>query len=202
MIHRFSERIVASLVDDGHIPSQNREWCVYILETRLLTILGLSFLLFLGVLFGKPFQTVVFLILFWSVRERAGGYHSGTPKKCYILSTVVFSVCMLVGDIIAYYSGLQWSLLILSNFVLLSAPINSVSLNLTEEEYLYNRKMLRMVQCVDTMIVAFFLLRASELSAYMILGYTAAALSVAAVKIQEYTGGKTKNERVDESFRG
>lgn len=199
MIHQFSERIVDNLVADGYIPFQNREWCVYILETRLSMFIGVSCLLLLGTLFEALFQAVAFLVSFWSVRMRAGGYHSSTPNRCFVLSAIVFSMCMFLGDRIAYDSSLQWSFLIFSNLILLRAPINSASLNLSEEEYMYNKKTLRRIQCVNTVIIALLLFNNSVLSAHIVLGYAAASLSVAVAKIQEYIGGKTSNERVDES---
>ena len=90
------ERIAAKLVESETISAEDKELYEYGLKQAANTALNIATTLVVGFIFGMVWQSVLFMAAYIPLRSYAGGYHAGTPLKCYIFS-VVLTVCAISG---------------------------------------------------------------------------------------------------------
>ena len=84
MIGKLSVLLAKKLVKNGNIQENEQEMYVY----GFFMFLSHMFYLFVACIFGIVFncfiESVIFYVLFQSIRRYAGGYHAKTETKCEI----------------------------------------------------------------------------------------------------------------------
>ena len=92
MITKAVEYLVDQLIKNELIEGIQRDEYLYSLECFIEGILTTGSLLILGICFGKLIPTIVFLIFFFSLRRRTGGFHLDTFGGCYIGTLVLYVI--------------------------------------------------------------------------------------------------------------
>ena len=49
-------------------------------------LLNLISTIVIGVIVGKVFESIAFLVFYIPLRSYVGGYHASTPRSCYFIS--------------------------------------------------------------------------------------------------------------------
>lgn len=106
---KMGERIVMTTVvaykiaelmsKKGSIAQEDIDIYQYGFEIVLDTLLNTILLLILGIILGNPIHTIVFVVIFASVRIYAGGYHANTKLKCAVCTLFVYIVNVLVCNV-------------------------------------------------------------------------------------------------------
>lgn len=66
---------------------------LYVLVTNLLSIVSV---LFIGYLFDELFNTFLLQLFYAPLRLYIGGYHSKTPKGCFMIYNLIFLVFIII----------------------------------------------------------------------------------------------------------
>lgn len=101
MTHEFARRITAFLLKKNKITKSDVEVCTYGYSILLGEIFQTLLLIIMGVFFHRLRETIIFIIVFVSVRRHAGGYHASTRINCIIttiLMTVAADFCLTLTD--------------------------------------------------------------------------------------------------------
>lgn len=102
MLSNFSGHVASKMTACGAIHPEDREtyeYGIYVLSTSMLHIITV---LFIGIAFRMVPESIVFYGSYALLRKFAGGYHAGTPVRCYLLSLIV-----VVGALFAVrYTGI------------------------------------------------------------------------------------------------
>lgn len=97
----------------------------------------------LGIVFNCFIESIIFYVLFQSIRRYAGGYHAKTETKCEILSTISIALCVFVIKITRVYD-IKIFLLVLSciftTLVFILCPLDTPEKKLTKKEKKHFRK--------------------------------------------------------------
>jgi len=78
------------------IQEADRDTYEYCFKIFLMNILNFGSILLLGLIFGCLLETILFVIGFSVIRKQAGGYHAGTPLRCYLISVASYVICMFL----------------------------------------------------------------------------------------------------------
>ena len=62
---------------------------------RITVLLNLISTIVIGVIVGKVFESIAFLVFYIPLRSYAGGYHASTPWRCYFISIVIIMEMLL-----------------------------------------------------------------------------------------------------------
>ena len=102
MIGRGAKWTVNRLVAHRIIDLDDVEIYQFGLESAMLKAVHYASMLLVGLLLGMLPETIVFLIVYATIRAYAGGYHADTRGVCYLLSWItILSVslnCRLCGS--------------------------------------------------------------------------------------------------------
>ena len=58
-------------------------------------LLNLISTIVIGVIAGKVFESIAFLVFYIPLRSYVGGYHASTPRRCYFISIVIIMAMLL-----------------------------------------------------------------------------------------------------------
>lgn len=113
----------------------------------------------IGCLFSMLLETVIFLLAFSFLRSYAGGFHASSSLKCYISSSAVMAVALIVVK----YVDMSFINVIFALFgmvvCLIFAPIESKNKPLDEvEKTVYRKRVLIILFLIlSVMICSYFL---------------------------------------------
>lgn len=98
MIKKLSEKIVDKLMSFTETSSQ-REVYVYGLECFLNEVLNDIALLLAALMLQCPVEMAVWIASFLFIRLYLGGYHAKTPLRCFLLSTMIGLLSIVLNEI-------------------------------------------------------------------------------------------------------
>jgi accessory gene regulator B len=154
----MSEKIVDALVEKEIINLEDKELYLYGIEQGAFILLSFFSALLISMYFGVVLEYICFLVVFIPVRTYGGGYHSESPIKCYILSTLIIVSSLMMISIVS------WTILdcVFISFsaeivIFLCSPIESINKPLTDEEKIvYKRYVLILLILTMISIVLFW----------------------------------------------
>lgn len=159
-----AEKITQKLIASSVIEEGDRE--LYIYGFFLLTnkILYFFVAVIVGTLASVTFESVIFYIVFMSLRTYAGGVHAKTEMSCTILTTLALTVSVLGIKQLNMHTGEDLPLLLLGSgsiCILLFSPLDTADKPLTPEEKLYYRHICTRILGVYLLLigVAWWLMR-------------------------------------------
>lgn len=182
MLHKKASLLADACVNNEWIPADERDWCVYTIEKWLLLSTFFAVLFVWVLIFGHVLETVCFLVPFYMLRRRIGGFHAKNPSVCLVTSIVIIMIVTLyIGPWMAELA--PWALLIIcvvvDIFGFLTKPIYPVQAEFSEAETQCNlvRKnyLLAVALLVQTASIA---LNASMVAAHISIGTLIALLMV------------------------
>ena len=88
-MHMICVKIAEYSIRKQWINEQDKLWCIYALEKKLLTLLFFLSLLPFGLFFHSLDSISIFSILFLLLRRRFGGWHAPTIFLCQIIGIVI-----------------------------------------------------------------------------------------------------------------
>lgn len=138
MINRLSTRIVTFLISKNKITEEKQELYIYGLFLFISMAMFFALALILGAILGVFVESVLFLILFSTLRMFSGGYHTKQEWTCEVSSAiaiilVVLAMWFLKSHPINQTVSLLISILLTFIITVLS-PVESESKRLSERE--------------------------------------------------------------------
>lgn len=119
-------------------------------------ILFLLLTMLLGAVFGVFLQGIIFYVVFFSIRQYAGGYHASTETRCEVMSTLSILVCLVVTKLSKTYD-FQFTLLVVSAVsalcIAVLCPLDTPEKPLSEKEFKYFRKISCLILSAISIVV-------------------------------------------------
>lgn len=128
-------RITDSLVNAGAVPVEDKALYEFGIRQGIFLVINIATALLIGLFMGMVWQCIIFLLAYNPIRSYAGGYHAGTPMKCYLLSIpVMFAV--LLGIRLIPWSGVIIIISIICSGIIVSllAPVEDANKPLNQME--------------------------------------------------------------------
>ena len=116
MIRAIAKAIVTRLERHGAIRPAERDIYIYGCDTALYTAISTLGLLALGAGFGRLWETVVCVSLFYLNQSFGGGYHADTHLRCFLTMAAGLVIFML-----SFYLPLPQGIAILAGYLSLTA---------------------------------------------------------------------------------
>ncbi|MDR2571416.1 MAG: accessory gene regulator B family protein [Oscillospiraceae bacterium] len=146
------------LMQNSRIDESKWEVYEYGLDKLYSTLLNIFIVSIIGILFGVFLQTLLFYIVYISLRVYAGGYHAKSPIICFFLSISVMvpSVASIhyyhyMVHSIVFYCLLSFSIITL----VISAPVDNKNKVLDSiEKKIYRYRMLRNLILITILVIS------------------------------------------------
>lgn len=106
MLHTISSRITAYFVARNWVEESNAQWCLYVVEKKLLQVCFLLILLVCSILSGQFVNVWVFMLPLYLLRRRIGGWHAPYAWLCLSMTTAMtLLVLFLLGPALLHASA-------------------------------------------------------------------------------------------------
>lgn len=154
MVERIADRLMLEMVEEHLIDESQKDYYIY--EFVMLTehIITIGTLLLLSVVFHCTIQTILFLIFFFALRKRTGGYHAKTFLQCYIETVGVYLLIVGCSLILSKYV-LVWYLLTFASIGVIETigTVNHPNMHLEKEEYIEAKKSARIIAAIEGFVI-------------------------------------------------
>lgn len=157
-MEKFSSRFIEFFVSNNLIKSADKEIYEYAVNIILSSLIHVATVMIIGLCFNLLAESLVFYLSFIAIRKFAGGYHTKTPTRCYIISiiTIVLMLCIIKWILIINYLSIYYLLFFAE---LVCVLILSFLSPLDTENKLLNgkeRTIYKIVSCVTSIAISLF----------------------------------------------
>ena len=186
-MENFADRFVEKMFLSGEIGEEEKDRCRYIIVVKTEQLLTLLVLLLGACFFRKVIPTVLFLLFFWQIRKKSGGYHMKNFQRCFVGSVCIYIIWVkllapfLIMQREAGYGLFAASVLILEGI----GAVNHPNMDWTKEEYAAGKQMTRESVLFEVAVIgATVLLGADEECVmYMMFGVILSAVLLLLAKV-------------------
>lgn len=100
MIIKVAHNLTEFFIENKIIKEEEKEIYHYSFELLLSSILNFLSILVLAVLGNHLVETLIFVLVFFTLRTQAGGYHARTHWRCYLLTMINYLVFVILLNVI------------------------------------------------------------------------------------------------------
>lgn len=100
MLNKISVKFAELLLKNYNNEKYDKDIYVYGIEINISTFLILISIIIISMFLGKLNCAIIFIIIFSPLRLYAGGYHSETYSKCFVISNLIFLSTYFLNRII------------------------------------------------------------------------------------------------------
>lgn len=131
----LSEILTDKLISMQIINAEEKEIYSYGFKQGLLLLVNMITIIIIGFFFNMIWYSLIFMIAYSNLRVYAGGYHAGTPFRCYLFSVVMISAILWLIKSISWNGTILFIIATVSCIViLLMAPVEDANKPLDQEE--------------------------------------------------------------------
>jgi Membrane protein putatively involved in post-translational modification of the autoinducing quorum-sensing peptide len=151
---------IAKYVIDRNGKIELQEAYEYSFQILIETVITIVTNLIMAIAFGRFWEYIVFILVFLSVRNYAGGIHLNTFWGCFILTNTVVVIILTVSGKIPLNSFTNVVIIVvLSCLLLIRAPIDTPNRRLNiEEKAIMSRKLKRNLLFINIIVILFMIL--------------------------------------------
>lgn len=137
----ISALIVNKLLQRNIIVCEKAEICRIGIMLILADMINFSLVLLIGILTKSFFESVAYIIVFWSVRRFSGGFHAKTHLVCRLVTVGTYVLILIASKFINnYYLIIDIICCVFSIItMLLFAPVKHPNKELTDKEIKANK---------------------------------------------------------------
>lgn len=147
------KRATDKLVEYNVINEEYKELYSYGLQQGLIMIANILTTIAIGFMFKMIWQSIVFMITYFSLRLYAGGYHAKSQLQCYLLSIVLTLTVFLAIRIIPWTNFTCLSVdLVAGIIIFFISPVETKNKPLDSTERLVYKKRTRIVLMTEILI--------------------------------------------------
>lgn len=100
MLNKLAAKISSKMLQRGVISGEMFDIYVYGFELVLSFLFSVAVMLFVGIVTNRILHTILFLLVFITLRSFSGGYHANTYGVCFMVTISVFIVTILLAEYI------------------------------------------------------------------------------------------------------
>lgn len=143
MINKISKNAAVFFIKNNLIQEDEIDIYIYGLQLIISSILGISIILFLGIISERLTDSLIFLFCFIILRQYSGGYHANSYLKCnlYFITIFLLTEFVVIYTQSEYIDALTVGLVCISFVIMLRlAPIDNINKKLSNSQKLKNKK--------------------------------------------------------------
>ena len=97
MIEKMATDFIMQMTENKLICKEMEERYIYAFICMVEKIITIGSIVVIGLITHNLLPTILFLIFFWELRKRTGGYHLDKFYKCYLATVASCLIVMIIG---------------------------------------------------------------------------------------------------------
>lgn len=194
MTKAIATYISGIMVHNGICPKEKERVLNYGFELMVTSIIGVLLMIIVSLIMMKPMGWLFFLVGFAPLRTKAGGYHASTHHGCYFISTLVYTLCLIIANFIDIDRMVILGISLIAVIIIVAfSPVQAVNKPMKEEKRKKNRRISLAIVSFEFIVAAIicYLNIENKMVNLFYLGIFVASISLVVSKIKNiFTGGK------------
>ena len=187
MINRLSKSIALFFAKNSIISNDDIDSYIYGFQLLLSILLNLSTISLIMIYSGKIKETILYITSTFVLRHHTGGYHAKTPERCFILTTSIDILILIIVNIVTIKPSIIILGLLIPSFIVIwkLSPIVHEN-NPVRESDLYRHRQYSIIISIFIMctVIIFVLIKQYTLSLVLSLGFFQVSISLLFEKIK------------------
>lgn len=178
MIEKIALKVVNQMEMQKIISKSSCEYYEYALISMMEHAITVGTMLLLGLIFRKFLLTICFMVCFFSLRRRTGGFHANMFWQCYLGTVIFYIAIMQIVPILCRERAVMYTMLFLAIVLIcIMGTINHPNMDMSKSELQESKKAARLVVLMEVMIIVVL----AYLKVYILyIGYMSIAIILCA----------------------
>ena len=156
MVEESARRITDSLIAEGLIAKNLKEWYVYSFIRIIEMTINVGTILLLSIIFQNTVPTILFLLFFNILRQRTGGFHCNEFWQCYIVTNMLYALISLLEKNIVIHGVILWIVAALSAAVIfVVGTVNHPNISYDMVELRRSKTLARNILSIELLVLFF-----------------------------------------------
>lgn len=196
MVEKKIDSLVKTMVEYNLINEEQKENYVYALTCFIEMSITVGSILLVSIFLRNFVPTVGFLLFFFSLRKRTGGYHLNTFGSCYVATLIIYGLVVFACPFIIMHMK---SLVVFTSIscicVFILGTVNHPNIHMSKQELEGSKENARLVLTIEISLILFLIWIHAD---SMIIVYLSIAILLCAF-LQIVAKFKGQEVKVDET---
>ncbi len=155
MVEKMAAALINGMVDEALIDKNKKEEYIYAFITLMEQALTVLTIFIISISVNLIIPTFMFLLLFFSLRKRTGGYHADNFLKCYIGTVMIYVLIItVIYPLLMENPIVMYVLLVISAiFIEIIGTVNHPNMDLNLGELAEAQKAARLVNILEVFCI-------------------------------------------------
>lgn len=190
MIEKLTNELVSQMTEAKLIDKELEEYYLYVLISWIEKFITVGTIILISIAVHKLLPTMFFLIFFFALRKRTGGYHLNKFYQCYLATVASYIFILGMSSVLANYPVLLFAMLLWAiGAIEIIGTVNHPNMHMDSEELTELKASARIITMLEgAAIFCFTILEADMVFiSYMAIAVIlcAALLCIAKITKQE-----------------
>lgn len=190
MIEKLTNELVSQMTEAKLIDEELEEYYVYVLISWIEKFITVGTIILISVAIHKLLPTMFFLIFFFALRKRTGGYHLNKFYQCYLATVASYISILGMSSVLANYPILLYVMLLWAiGIIEIIGTVNHPNMHMDSEELTELKASARIITLLEGAAICCFTILEADMVfiSYMAIAVIlcAALLCIAKITKQE-----------------
>ena len=159
MLERKLAELIQQMAEEHLIENHEKEKYIYAYTCIIEKILTVGSILILSIIRNNLIPTIFFLIFFFTLRKRTGGYHANTFAQCYFGTIMIYFIVSELSHFLQNHVVYVIFITLIALFIIeLIGTINHPNIKMNKDELMQSKKSARISGIVQECIIIFLIL--------------------------------------------
>lgn len=154
MVERLATNLIAQMLENKLIDKEMADRYIYTFICFVEKFITIGSIILISLITRNLPPTIFFLIFFFELRKRTGGYHLDKFYKCYFATVAIYLAVMLTAESLSNYP--QWLLglvVIATIYVVIIGTVNHPNMQMNATEFMESKKLARITVLLEVSII-------------------------------------------------
>lgn len=190
MIEKLTNELVSQMTEAKLIDEELKEYYVYVLISWIEKFITVGTIILISVAIHKLLPTMFFLIFFFALRKRTGGYHLNKFYQCYLATVASYISILGMSSVLANNPILLFTMLLWAiGAIEIIGTVNHPNMHMDSEELTELKASARIITLLEGAAICCFTILEADMVfiSYMAIAVIlcAALLCIAKITKQE-----------------
>ena len=134
MVEKLATDLIAQMVENKIIDKEMAEKYIYTFICFVEKFITISSIALISLITNNFLPTIFFLIFFFELRKRTGGYHLDKFYKCYFATIATYLTVMFTGEELSNYPRLLLVTVVIAvTYIVIIGTVNHPNMHMNSE---------------------------------------------------------------------
>ena len=154
MVEKIANNFIGQMVENKIINKEMEDMYIYTFICFVEKFITIGSIVIISLITNNLLPTLFFLIFFFELRKRTGGYHLDRFYKCYFATVAIYLAVMLVATrLVNYQQWLLGAVVIAAIYIVITGTANHPNMHMNAEELMESKKLARLIVLLEVSII-------------------------------------------------